>query len=77
MTKVTIDTATWEKLVGIRETTDLCDEKGRIVGRFQPGPPRDANGNIIIPLSEEEIEEASKQTGGRPLKDILNDLSKL
>ena len=77
MTKVTIDTATWEKLVGIRETTDLCDEQGRIVGRFQPGPPRDANGNIIIPLSEEEIEEASKQIGGRPLKDILNDLSKL
>ena len=77
MTKVTIDIATWEKLVSIRETADLCDDKGRIVGRFQPGPPRDANGNIIIPLSEEEIEEAGKQTGGRPLKDILDDLSKL
>ena len=77
MTRVTIDATTWEKLVVLREVADLCDEKGRVVGRFQPGPPRDANGNIIIPLTEEEIEEASKQTGGRPLKDILNDLSKL
>ncbi len=77
MTRVTIDAATWEKLVSLREAADLCDEKGRIVGRFQPGPPRDADGNIIIPISEEELDRRSQETGGRPLKDILNDLSKL
>jgi hypothetical protein len=77
MTRVTIDAAMWEKLVSLRETVDLCDEKGRIVGRFQPGPPRDADGNIIIPISEEELDRRSQESGGRPLKDILNDLSKL
>jgi hypothetical protein len=77
MTRVTIDAATWAKLLAVREVVQLCDEKGRMVGIFHPGPPRDANGNVIIPLSEAEIEEASRQTGGRPLKDILNDLSKL
>jgi hypothetical protein len=77
MTRVIIDAATWAKLQGIREVVELCDEAGRIVGRFQPGPPRDENGNIIIPFSDEEIEKLSKQKGGRPLKDILNDLSKL
>jgi hypothetical protein len=77
MTRVTIDVVTWEKLVSLREAADLCDENGRIVGRFQPGPPRDADGNIIIPISEEELDRRSQETGGRPLKDILNDLSKL
>ena len=56
---------------------ELRDEAGRVVGHFLPGPPRDQNGNIIVPFSDEEIEELSKQNGGRPLKDILEDLSKL
>lgn len=77
MTQITIDAATWAKLVAVREVVQLCDEKGRMVGVFHPGPPRDANGNAIIPISDAEIEEASKQPGGRPLKEILSDLSKL
>ena len=77
MTRVTIDAATAAKLQGVRDVVELRDEAGRIVGHFHPGPPRDANGNIIVPFSDEEIEELSKQKGGRPLKDILNDLSKI
>jgi hypothetical protein len=77
MTKVTIDAATFDKLKDVRERAELRDEKGRVVGYFLPGPPRDANGRIIIPYSDEELDELSKQTGGRPLKDIFDDLSKL
>ena len=77
MTRVIIDADTWSKLVATREVTELSDEKGRVVGYFHPGPPRDENGQIIVPFSEEEIEEFSKQKGGRPLKDIFDDLSKL
>lgn len=77
MTRVTIDAATWAKLKDVREMVELRDEAGRVVGHFLPGPPRDANGQIIVPFSEEEIAEFGKQQGGRPLKDILNDLSKL
>jgi hypothetical protein len=76
MTRVTIDAATLAKLQGQHQIVEICDEAGRVVGHFHPGPPRDANGNIIVPFSEEEIEELSKQRGGRPLRDILNDLSK-
>jgi hypothetical protein len=77
MTRVTIDTATLATLQQVHDIVELCDESGRVVGHFHPGPPRDANGKIIVPFSEEEIEEFSKQDGGRPLKDIFNDLSKL
>ena len=77
MRRVVIDAATWEKLIAVREVAELYDDKGRLVGHFHPGPERDANGNVVLPFTEEEIEELSKQKGGRPLKDILNDLSKL
>jgi hypothetical protein len=76
MTRVTIDTATFMKLLGVREDAELYDEKGRLVGYFSPGPPRDAEGNAIIPISDEELERRSKEGGGRPLNTIWQDLSK-
>jgi hypothetical protein len=78
MTRVTIDATTWAKLLALRDVAALCDEAGRIIGHFHPGPPRDANGNIIIPISEEELARRSREgRGGRPLKDILRDLENL
>jgi len=77
MTRVTIDAATLAKLKDLRDMVELCDEAGRVWGHFLPGPPRDANGEIIVPFSEEELELRSQERGGRPLKDILSDLSKL
>jgi hypothetical protein len=77
MTRVTIDAATVAKLKDAREMVELRDDAGRIVGHFLPGPPRDANGNIIVPFSEEELDRRSQETGGRPLKDVFDDLSKL
>jgi hypothetical protein len=77
MTKVTIDATTVAKLKEFREMVELRDEAGRVVGHFLPGPPRDENGNIIVPFSDEELDRRSQERGGRPLKDILSDLSKL
>ena len=77
MTRITIDADTVAKLKDVRNMVELRDEAGRIVGHFLPGPPRDANGQIIVPFSEEELERRSQERGGRPLKDILSDLSKL
>jgi hypothetical protein len=77
MTKITIDAATVAKLKDAREMVELRDEAGRIVGHFLPGPPRDADGNIIVPFSEEELERRSRESGGRPLKEIFDDLPKL
>jgi hypothetical protein len=76
LTQITIDAATTvAKLKDLREIAELRDEAGRIVGHYLPDPPRDASGQIFVPFSEEELEEFGKKRGGRPLKDILNDLS--
>jgi hypothetical protein len=77
MSGITIDADTVAKLKSVREMVELRDDAGRIVGHFLPGPPRDANGQIIVPISEEELERRSQERGGRSLKDIMNDLSKL
>jgi hypothetical protein len=77
MSGITIDADTVAKLKSVREMVELRDDAGRVVGHFLPGPPRDANGQIIVPISEEELERRSQERGGRSLKDIMNDLSKL
>jgi hypothetical protein len=77
MTRITIDADTVLKLSNVREMVELRDEAGKIVGHFLPGPPRDVKGQIVVPFSEEELERRSQERGGRPLKDILSDLSKL
>lgn len=76
MTKITIDSGRVAKLKDVREMVELRDEAGRIVGHFLPGPPRDENGQIICPYSEEEIELLGQQTGGRSLNDIFADLDR-
>ncbi|MEX2317198.1 MAG: hypothetical protein WD669_08600 [Pirellulales bacterium] len=76
MTRVTIDAATLAKFQGLEKLVEVCDEAGRIIGHFYPGPPRDAEGKIIVPFSDEEIHRRLQERTGRPLKDILNDLQK-
>jgi hypothetical protein len=76
MTRVTIDAATAAKLEQAHDMIELRDESGRVVGHFLPGPQRDRDGKVIVPLTDEEIEEASRQEGGRSLKEIFDDLSK-
>lgn len=76
MTQITIDNQTAAKLFEVREKIELRDEKGRIVGHFSPGPPRDENGQIIAPISDEEalrILEEQRDTA-RPWADIKRDL---
>src|SRR5262249_19139801 len=36
MTRVTVDQATLERLHGLKEPLELCDESGRILGTFHP-----------------------------------------
>ena len=75
MTRITIDAATVAKLQG-SDPIELRDETGRIMGHFYP-VPRDAQGRLWCPYSDEEIEELSRQEGGRSWKEIRDDLSKL
>ncbi len=65
MTQFTIDASTAAKLIDVREMIELRDEAGRVVGHFLPGPPRDANGQIITPFTDEEVLETFREERGQ------------
>ena len=76
MTNVTIDAQTAAKLTSLNGPVQLCDDAGAVLGTFQPGvlatfPPSLKD---LSPYSDKELDELAKQTGGRPLSDILRDL---
>lgn len=77
MTRVTVDSATIARLQSANEFVEICNESGTVVGHFYPvtEPPRDADGKLICPYSEHEIEALSQQSGGRSLQEILRDLT--
>jgi hypothetical protein len=72
MRRVILDRAAIEKLLSSGEAVAVCDEAGRSRGVSRP-----AASNIHVPFSEEELERAKQETGGRPLADILADLNRL
>lgn len=78
MTRVTLDTETLAKLHGGSTSLEVYDEAGRILGMFYP-LPRTEDGKLDLkkmsPYTDEEIAELAKQKTGRPLKDIMKDLT--
>ncbi len=76
MTQMIIDATTAAKLKDIHERIELRDEAGRIIGHFLPGPPRDENGQIISPFSDEEVLETFRMERGtgRTWAEIKRDL---
>lgn len=76
MAKVTLDQNLAAKLRHLTERAELCDESGKTVGFFTPLANRSLYEGLVIPISDEEIEQAAKEKKGRPLADILADLEK-
>jgi hypothetical protein len=76
MTQMIIDSTTAAKLLDVRERIELRDEAGRIIGHFLPGPPRDENGRIISPITDEEAMRIlqEQRDKARSWADIKRDL---
>ena len=73
MSRIIVDAALLSKLVGVHQPVELCDEAGRLVGRFTPA--------IVLPpsaleprVTEEELRRRLAAGGGRTLAEILADL---
>jgi hypothetical protein len=78
MTRITLDAGTVAKLRRLNDLVEIRDEAGHILGHFHPLlVPRDSEGKIISPISDEEMEQLRKERTGRSLKEILADLQKL
>jgi hypothetical protein len=76
MTRVVLDDATLAKLVHVTQTVDLCDPKGRVIGRFVPIIDAARYVGREPDITEEELQRRERQGGGRPLAEIMRDLEK-
>ena len=59
--------------------TQICDDKGNVLGVYTPQAGGERNPTLQevldkCPTSEEEIERRRQEGGGRPLADILREL---
>jgi hypothetical protein len=76
MTRVIVDPAFQALLAGLKETVELCDTAGQVLGHFTPANAVSLNewGRPQIP--EEELLRREREEGGRSLAEILADLEK-
>jgi len=79
MSKVTIDQLLRAKINNLDAETEFCDESGRTVGFYVPA---DRHRELLYAwakaqFTDEELETARKQPGGRPLAEILARLERL
>ncbi|MCE9555669.1 MAG: hypothetical protein K8T91_20155 [Planctomycetes bacterium] len=74
MVRVTIDTATMSKLHNLSSFMELCDETGRVMGRFIPTPDIARYERLSPPASDEELDRRMREGSERSLDDILRDL---
>jgi hypothetical protein len=78
MTKVMVDDAIRAKLNGLNGQIEFCDRSGESLGHFLPN-------NLYkellaawakVHITDEEVQRARQQTGGRPLAEIWKSLGR-
>ncbi len=76
MTRLILDSDSTEKLRAAQERVQVCDSNGEVLGYFLPSSDRGLYKILDCPFTEEEIEHARNEPGGRSLNEILADLQK-
>lgn len=74
MSKIVVDQSLREKLLGMREALELCDESGQLIGHFWPVPDHALYEGEECPLSDEELARRAQERSGRTLAEIMADL---
>lgn len=72
--QIIVDTQMSTRLTGLTEPVPIYDSVGNMLGIFSPVSPEIDYSKIVIPYTEEELEAARNEPGGRPLAEILRDL---
>jgi hypothetical protein len=74
MSILVFDQPVIEKLKAVVVNAEIRDERGGLIGYFQPAVTPETVNQYECPFSEEELLAAEREGGGRPLADILSDL---
>lgn len=77
MVQITVDSKLKEKLSAAHEPVRFVDEDGRLLGVFRPFdvPPYDES--LIPPISDEELDRRSRESGRTTWPEILERLQRL
>jgi hypothetical protein len=75
MTKVIADNTMRERLGDFSRQIELCDEHGKTLGFFVPylpnfKPPAD----VVSPYTLEEVRQRAQEPGGKPLKEVWQEI---
>jgi hypothetical protein len=76
MQQVILDESIRSKLGNLVELLELRDENGRLLGHCVPAGISDVADGATCPLDDDEIEQLRRQTGGRSLAEIWQDLGR-
>jgi hypothetical protein len=63
MTRLTVDAGIHTKLATLTAPVELCDDKGRVIGRFFPVLDPALYDNLECPLSREELDRRKREKG--------------
>lgn len=76
MTRIVLDSSACNRLEGIGDFAELCDEHGRIIGYFMSGDQRPGQppAGFESSLSREEVERRRNTRSGRTTEEILRGL---
>ena len=78
MSKITLDAQLRQRLNGLGEALEICDEAGQTVGHFIPEQIYQRLlyrlAESQCPYSSEQLTEMRKQTGGKSLDQIWREL---
>jgi hypothetical protein len=73
MTRLIVSSELRSQLLTAGDYTEICDAQGHLLGYFMP---KSVSDDIYRPPTDEELAEAEREPGGRPLADILRDLER-
>ena len=77
MNQIVVDASLTEKLSGLFEPVQLCDEHGRVLGDFCPAVDPSMYKGVDAPASAAELDRRERETGGFTTEEVLRRLSKL
>ena len=73
MTRMLLDADLANRLQTAHQPVELCDPKGTVVGTFFPKPVNDLYRTVRVPFTQEELDRAAQEPGGRSLARIRAD----
>ncbi|MBP88831.1 MAG: hypothetical protein CMJ64_19315 [Planctomycetaceae bacterium] len=77
MTRVTLDTNTTHRLLEFMQPVEVCDEQGRVVGRFIPRADLNDWEPVSGGVSEDELDRREQETDSLTTSEVLAHLKGL